>query len=178
VAPLFFDVVTRQGVLSLSAILYRTVAIECCYQNLGIATSLALTMFEGAELNDAMGIPFLYGICEMVFVGIFCVIGWKAGWTKAPADAPICTVLFTTYEVLEAEMKELTEVEVSISESSSDGSPEKIPDHWDNGVLTHYYCCAESPARASSPKIPSGRAPMQSFSPPTQIQRDLSDAYV
>lgn len=33
-----------------------TVAIECCYQNVGIATSLALTMFDGEELNEAMGV--------------------------------------------------------------------------------------------------------------------------
>lgn len=33
-----------------------TVAIECCYQNVGIATSVALTMFEGRDLNDAMGV--------------------------------------------------------------------------------------------------------------------------
>ena len=33
-----------------------TVAIECCYQNVGIATSVALTMFDGAELNAAMGV--------------------------------------------------------------------------------------------------------------------------
>jgi hypothetical protein len=134
-------------------------------------------MFEGAELNDAMGVPFLYGICEMLFVGLLCICGWKAGWTKAPIDAPIWTVLFTTYEVLEAEMKELTEIEVSISESSSDGSPSKVPDHWDNGVLTHYYCWAASPARPSTPKTPSGRVPTQSLSPPTTIKRDLSDAY-
>jgi hypothetical protein len=140
-------------------------------------------MFEGAELNDAMGVPFLYGVCEMIFVGIYCVCGWKAGWTKAPKDAPIWTVLFTTYEVLEAEMKELIEVEVSISDSSSDGSPQKIPDLWDNGVLFHYYCWAESPvtpSSPSSPKIPSGRVPIlpiESPSPPTDTKRDLSDAY-
>lgn len=33
-----------------------TVAIECCYQNVGIATSVALTMFEGEDLSDAMGV--------------------------------------------------------------------------------------------------------------------------
>jgi predicted Na+-dependent transporter len=33
-----------------------TVAIECCYQNVGIGTSLALTMFQGVELTEAMGV--------------------------------------------------------------------------------------------------------------------------
>lgn len=156
----------------------RTVAIECCYQNVGIATSLALTMFEGDELTNAMGVPFLYGLGEMFFVGIFCVVCWKAGWTKAPAKAPIWTVLFTTYEVLEAEMKEMTEIEVSVSESSSDGSLEKIPDKEENGVLTHYFSWTDTMVRPSSPKIPSGRVPTRSPSPPTSIKRDLSDAFV
>lgn len=42
-----------------------TVAIECCYQNVGIATSLALTMFQGDELSDAMGVrKFMCAICS------------------------------------------------------------------------------------------------------------------
>jgi hypothetical protein len=155
------------------------VAIECCYQNIGIATSLALTMFKGDELNDAMGVPFFYGLCEMVFVGIYCVVCWKAGWTKAPSNAPIWTVLFTTYEVLEAEMKELTEIEVSVSESSSDGSSEKIPDSEANGVLTHYFNWTDTMVHPPSPKMPSGRVPIRSPSPPTRNTKlDLSDAYV
>lgn len=156
-------------------------AIECCYQNVGIATSLALTMFKGDELNDAMGVPFLYGVCGMVFVGIYCVGCWKAGWTKAPSNAPIWTVLFTTYEVLEAEMQELTEIEVSVSESSSNSSPEKVPDREENGVLTHYFNWNEtSIMKPPSPKIPSGIVPIRSPSPPSPhvVQRDFSDACV
>lgn len=158
----------------------RTVAIECCYQNVGIATSLALTMFDGPELNRAMGVPFLYGVCEMFVVGIFCVGCWKAGWTKAPSNAPIWDVLFTTYEVLEAEMKELTEIEVSVSESSSEGSPEKE----ENGVLTHYFTMMDS--RPSSIKITSEIVPTCSPSSPSSPTRttrkllkprDLSDAF-
>ena len=51
---------------------FRTVAVECCYQNVGIATSLALTMFQGNDLNQAMGVPFFYGMVEAVFVGFYC----------------------------------------------------------------------------------------------------------
>jgi hypothetical protein len=132
-------------------------------------------MFNGAELNEAMGVPFMYGLCEMFIVGIYCVGCWKAGWTKAPKDAPIWAVLFTTYEVLEAEMKELTEIEVSVSESS-DGS--SSPDKEENGVLTHYFTMMEINSRTSSPKIPSGRVPTRSPSPLASVRRDLSDAYV
>jgi predicted Na+-dependent transporter len=114
-----------------------TVGIEACYQNVGIATSLALTMFEGEEISEAMGIPFLYGILEGVLVGIYCVISWKCNWTKAPADAPIWQVLLMSYEVLEAEAKEeVYEIEVDISES---GDYEKAIERHEGNILTTYF---------------------------------------
>ena len=93
---------------------FRTVAVECCYQNVGIATSLALTMFQGNDLNQAMGVPFFYGMVEAVFVGFYCIGCWKAGWSKAPADASFWNILYVSYEVLEVEMREINEIEVSI----------------------------------------------------------------
>ena len=33
------------------------IAIECCYQNVGIASSVALSMYTGDEANEAMGVP-------------------------------------------------------------------------------------------------------------------------
>ena len=118
-------------------------------------------MFKGDELNDAMGVPFLYGMCEMFFVGIYCVGCWKAGWTKAPASAPIWTVLFTTYEVLEAEMREISEIEVSVSESS-EGSSEKLPEREEDGVLTHYFQFQFVENKHAEPKVPSGVVPQVS----------------
>lgn len=91
--------------LNLKAAERVTVSIECAYQNVGIATSLALTMFQGNELNNAMGVPFFYGLMEAVLVGTYCLIAWKAGWTKAPSDAPIWKVISTSYEVLELKEK-------------------------------------------------------------------------
>jgi hypothetical protein len=111
-------------------------------------------MFNGDELNDAIGVPFFYGVCTMFFVGIYCVGCWKAGWTKAPSDSSIWDVLFTSYEVLEAEMKELSEIEVSMSDSS-DKSSEKLPEREENGVLTHYFSLVET--KHTMPKIPSGQ---------------------
>ena len=59
-------------------------------------------MFQGADLHDAMGVPFFYGVCEAVMVGTYCVVCWKAGWSKAPSDVPIWRAIFTTYEVVAA----------------------------------------------------------------------------
>lgn len=111
-----------------------TVAIECCYQNVGIATSLALTMFEGNDLNEAMGVPFFYGVVEAVLVGTYCVGAWKAGWTKAPADAPMWKVIFTSYEVLDEEDKDLDVVEIQHSDSD-----DVIADTQDGSILTTYF---------------------------------------
>jgi hypothetical protein len=75
------------------------VAVEACYQNTGIATSVAITMFSGDDLATAIGVPLYYGICEAVILAFYCLICWKQGWTKAPADENVCVVIATSYEV-------------------------------------------------------------------------------
>ena len=60
-------------------------------------------MFQGSELNDAMGVPFLYGLAEILFISLYCMGAWKSGWTKAPANESICKVIATSYEVGEEE---------------------------------------------------------------------------
>lgn len=145
-----------------------TVAVECCYQNVGIATSLALTMFEGNDLNEAMGVPFFYGLCEAFFVGSYCVGCWKAGWSKAPADASIWNILYVSYEVLEVEMRDIDEIEVSVSDSS-DGSGANPPEKSDGNVLMTYFNMVENKEiPASMPKAPSGHASTRI--PPTSFR--------
>ncbi|KAL7541231.1 hypothetical protein ACHAXR_011249 [Thalassiosira sp. AJA248-18] len=77
-----------------------TLSVECCYQNVGIATSVALTMFKGDALGEAMAVPLYYGIVEAVLLGIYCTFAWKAGWTKAPKNVSFFTMVGTSYEVL------------------------------------------------------------------------------
>jgi predicted Na+-dependent transporter len=77
-----------------------TVSIECCYQNVGIATSVALSMFDGDELAEAVSVPFYYGMVEAVMLGIYCICAWKAAWTKAPPDVSFWTMIVTSYEIL------------------------------------------------------------------------------
>lgn len=96
------------------------VAVECCYQNTGIATSVAAAMFEGEELAVAVGVPLFYGICEAVFLAIYCITCWKLGWTKAPADEKLCTVIFTSYEVLEMIEGEPESIEVVLGGFAED----------------------------------------------------------
>ena len=77
-----------------------TLSVECCYQNVGIAASAVLSMFDDKDdIARAMAVPLLYGLVEAVVLGIYCVIAWKLGWTKAPSDEKICLVMAKTYEV-------------------------------------------------------------------------------
>ncbi len=79
-----------------------TLSVECCYQNVGIATSAVLAMFDDKdEIARAMAVPLLYGLVEAGLLGCYCLISWKMGWTKAPRDEQICVVLTKTYEVEE-----------------------------------------------------------------------------
>jgi len=130
-----------------------TVSVECCYQNVGIATSVALTMFQGDELNEAMGVPFFYGLVEAVVLGIYCVVMWKLGWTKAPKDAPFWKIIVTSYEVLQAEQEELDTVEIKVSDSSDGPAPD---DAHQGKVLTHYFEIEGFNAINPKPKEASG----------------------
>jgi len=85
-----------------------TVAVECCYQNTGIATSVAITMFSGPDLAEALGVPLYYGLVEAVVLGVYCLIAWKIGWTKAPANENICTVISNNYETASDAFEEET----------------------------------------------------------------------
>jgi predicted Na+-dependent transporter len=96
--------------LSLANLLSRTfrlgkpecvaISIECCYQNTGIATSVAVTMFSDPEIRaQAVAVPLFYGLVEAALIGVYCVWAWKAGWTKAPASEKLCIVVSKTYEV-------------------------------------------------------------------------------
>jgi hypothetical protein len=96
--------------------------VECCYQNTGIATSVAAAIFEGDELAVAVGVPLFYGICEAVFLAIYCVVCWKLGWTKAPADAPFCTVITTSYEVKEWMQEDTESIEVVLGSADLSSS--------------------------------------------------------
>ena len=108
-APCLFGLVVANIIATSFSLLKPervTVSIECVYQNVGIATSVALTMFEGEELAEAMGVPFYYGCIEAIFLSAYCIVAWKCGWTKAPTDVSLWTSIYTSYEIISVEMAE------------------------------------------------------------------------
>lgn len=88
-----------------------TTAVECCYQNTGIATSAALSLFSGDELALAMRVPTIYGFTEAIGIGVYLLIMWKLGWTKAPKDEKICTVIVKSYEIHGEHGEEVEEID-------------------------------------------------------------------
>eukprot|EP00573_Skeletonema_grethae_P008936 CAMPEP_0201692368 /NCGR_PEP_ID=MMETSP0578-20130828/5276_1 /ASSEMBLY_ACC=CAM_ASM_000663 /TAXON_ID=267565 /ORGANISM="Skeletonema grethea, Strain CCMP 1804" /LENGTH=424 /DNA_ID=CAMNT_0048177729 /DNA_START=441 /DNA_END=1712 /DNA_ORIENTATION=+ len=97
-----------------------TLSVECCYQNVGIATSVALTMFQGEELATAMAVPLYYGLLEAVILGLYCIGAWKLGWTKAPKNINFFTMIGTSFEVLTTEHGDLIAIEVSLPKNQKD----------------------------------------------------------
>jgi len=77
------------------------VTVESVYQNTGIATSLALTMFSGKEVDlaTAIGVPLFYGMVEAGMLAIYCISAWQLGWTKAPPTENFISMLLNSYEV-------------------------------------------------------------------------------
>ncbi|CAB9501753.1 Ileal sodium/bile acid cotransporter [Seminavis robusta] len=92
-----------------------TLSIECAYQNISIATSVAVTMFTGKERAQAVAVPLFYGIVEAVAIGFYCLWAWKMGWTKAPANENFCVIVSKTYEVDDTDGEE-GEVEDQLGE--------------------------------------------------------------
>lgn len=77
-----------------------TVAVECSYQNPGIATSVALAMFtDPTERATALGVPLYYGFVEALVCGVYCLLCWKLGWTKASRNEKLWKVIIMSYEV-------------------------------------------------------------------------------
>jgi len=88
------------------------IAIECCYQNIGIATSVAITMFSDRnEQAQALAVPIFYGLVQTILVGSYSVLSWKLGWTYSPPNESLCTVISTSYQIQAAveEKKSLKE---------------------------------------------------------------------
>ena len=102
-----------------------TVAVESCHQNVGIALSIALAMFDGEELARAVAVPFYYGSVQAIISFVYCLAAWKAGWTKAPVDVRFWTMISTSYEIL---MIEKEEAEAAAAATAATSGENKVTD--------------------------------------------------
>lgn len=98
-----------------------SVSVECCYQNVGIATSAAVAMFpDPIDKGQALCVPLFYGLMEAIVLGIYCIISWKMGWTKAPRNEKFCKMIVTTYEVDDMSEREFDTGETTDEERPGD----------------------------------------------------------
>jgi predicted Na+-dependent transporter len=74
------------------------VAIECCYQNTGLALTIALSSMPPEDIGEASGVPLVYGVVEVVVIPLFALCAWKLGWTYAPASESLCNAIVGNYQ--------------------------------------------------------------------------------
>lgn len=109
---------TIASVLGLKKPEQLAVTVETCYQNIGLATTIAvrvdaqlverlrshvefpfqISTFGDDEGAHAAGIPVFYGLLEVVFIAILCVSSWKLGYTFAPSNEPLLKVIMHNYQ--------------------------------------------------------------------------------
>lgn len=75
-----------------------SVTVETCYQNTGIALTLALATFPEDQQSKAAGVPLYYGVVEIILLPIFLAISWKLGLTYAPRKHSLVRVLAFSYQ--------------------------------------------------------------------------------
>lgn len=66
------------------------VAIECCYQNTGLALTIALSAVPEESRGVASAVPLIYGLAEMSLIPCFALFSWKA-------RTPQCTGSFKSH---------------------------------------------------------------------------------
>ena len=84
------------------------IVIECLYQNTGIATSIAFSVFQGNDASRAAGTPLYYGVCQTIIIPGYVLLAWKLGWTLAPPSDPFLKVLTSSYQYRLEELRDGT----------------------------------------------------------------------
>ena len=146
IMPIFFGLIASIIISTLTNLKKPervTVAVECVYQNTGIAMTSVLALFPDLEEQKrALAVPFWYTGMQTCFVGVYCISAWKAGWTKAPPSDNIFKVILTSYEVIEAaeaevvpedeiECNHVNDLELEAgkgTEEASDGKESVVPE--------------------------------------------------
>eukprot|EP01064_Diplonema_japonicum_P022769 TRINITY_DN3297_c0_g1_i1.p1 TRINITY_DN3297_c0_g1~~TRINITY_DN3297_c0_g1_i1.p1 ORF type:complete len:387 (+),score=59.24 TRINITY_DN3297_c0_g1_i1:58-1218(+) len=104
------------------------IAIECGYQNTGIAMSIVLATFKGDDQGEALGVPLYYGTIQAIVLIIYNLCMWKMGRTYAPIDVTVPKMITTNYQPVGDEpnepfKKEGEEEEGEEEDVLSSGSP-------------------------------------------------------
>lgn len=74
------------------------IAIETCFQNTGIALTIALSTFEGEDRANAVGVPLTYNAVQVALLAIFALVMWQADWTHASAKTNIVRCILGNFQ--------------------------------------------------------------------------------
>lgn len=80
-----------------------TAALECSCQNINIAISVAIGMFDSSAVSKALVVPLYIALVNVIVLGLFFLVVWKKEWSKAPSDKNIFVVLFKFYDIWESD---------------------------------------------------------------------------
>eukprot|EP00446_Apocalathium_sp_SHHI-4_P008370 CAMPEP_0177168880 /NCGR_PEP_ID=MMETSP0367-20130122/9291_1 /TAXON_ID=447022 ORGANISM="Scrippsiella hangoei-like, Strain SHHI-4" /NCGR_SAMPLE_ID=MMETSP0367 /ASSEMBLY_ACC=CAM_ASM_000362 /LENGTH=383 /DNA_ID=CAMNT_0018615021 /DNA_START=41 /DNA_END=1188 /DNA_ORIENTATION=+ len=97
------------------------VTVETCYQNTGLALTIALASFDGPERSEAASVPLFYGIVQVAILPLFLFVAWKCGLTYAPADATFAKVICQSWQPLGGP-------QVAVETASTDGVESETKD--------------------------------------------------
>ena len=170
------------------------VVIETAYQNVGLATSIAVGTFDDdATASVALGVPLFYGVLEAVLIALLCVVAHYLGWSYAPPGASLWKAVVGNFQPVtdpaddqnepmdldELGITALTKVETRERTSSAASSttlspppgyvysPPTLPSPAPTDTVEPFLL--NSPAKTQTPSDPGG-------TPPTTPTRKSTDA--
>jgi len=82
------------------------VVVECLFQNIGVASALAISAYREPEAGRAAAMPVIYGFMQSMIVLPVLLVSWKAGWTHAPPSAPLLRVLLESWQPTYLDMQQ------------------------------------------------------------------------
>lgn len=74
------------------------VVIETAYQNVGLATSIAVGTFDEEHASIALGVPVFYGLLEAVLIAVWCTSAHYLHWSYAPPGTPLLKAVVGNFQ--------------------------------------------------------------------------------
>ena len=102
------------------------VAIECCYQNTGLALTIALSAMPKEDVGEASGVPIVYGMFEILVIPVFALAAWRLGWTYAPANTNVCVAIAGNFQPTQESLLD-SKQEALLDNKKSSGSNSPRP---------------------------------------------------
>ena len=126
-------------IVKLPASMATAIAIECSYQNTGIAMSIIFATFDSDSdtQGEALGVPIFYGTIQAITLVIYNMMMWKMGRTYAPPNISVLEMLKGNFQPA-ATMADYVPAKQA-SPMSSVGSPSTPPvdDFNENSIVKH-----------------------------------------